>query len=299
MGLSVKRKLIHSLIFNKRINRALVTILIFFKPFFTKSISKFPVMQKIELITADKTRFFLDNYDGKDAIASMLFWRGLEGFEKNEIKIFQILLNSNEVIIDIGANTGIYTIIAGVKNKHVYAFEPVPYIFERLCDNIKINNLTKITPINQAVSDRDGSISLFIGPECLFFSTSSSTLKNFRDYRDEIIVDSVKLDTFILSNGISHVDLIKIDTEATEDKVLTGSRKVVIRDQPLILCEVLHNRCEEKLNSFFENLPYRYFMISDEGLIPKDNIEGDNKNPNYLLIPESKLDLIKNLDKIE
>ena len=254
-------------------------------------------MKTIKLKLPDDREIYLYNRDGADAIASKIYWDGLEGFETAEIELFLKLLESCNTFIDVGANTGIYSLIAGVNKKQVYAFEPVPTINNRLCQNIQINNLSSVVSVSSAVGDYNGSITIYI-PNSLSIPTMSSTLKGFNESEKQLVVPLTTLDTYVFMNDIPKVDLIKIDVEATEDKVLLGSMKVIKRDSPLILCEVLHNRCEKMLNAFFEATDYRFFMVTDIGLISKERIEGDDAYPNYLFVSEAKLKDLGGLDNL-
>jgi len=241
-----------SLLFIKKINSFIFSILIKFPQSLRQKFKKFPVMDLIEIKLYNDKRIILNNWDGKDAIASRLFWAGIENYDKNEIKLFQQILDCSDYILDIGSNTGIYTLIAGVNNKKVHSFEPVPFIYERLIENIRINGLLNVIPNNKVVTDYNGFTSLFV-PDSITLPTSASTLDGFRVAKETIIIPTITLDSYIFSENIPKVDVIKIDTEATEDKVLWGSKNIIKRDNPIIICEVLHNRCEEGLNMFFKN----------------------------------------------
>jgi precorrin-6B methylase 2 len=59
---------------------------------------------------------------------SRLYWNGVNGFEKETISLFMKLLKFTDTVLDIGANTGAYALIAATDNVHrkVYAFEQYP-----------------------------------------------------------------------------------------------------------------------------------------------------------------------------
>ena len=62
---------------------------------------------------------------GNDAVAIKLYWKGIEGFEPETFKIFRKLLKQSRVLFDIGANIGIYALVAAIDNPsiRVFAFE--------------------------------------------------------------------------------------------------------------------------------------------------------------------------------
>ncbi len=92
-------------------------------------------------------------------------------------------------------------------------------------------------------------------------------------------------------NNRPKIDLMKIDTEATEHLVLEGAKDVLKRDEPVIICEVLKGITEKFLYSLLSNTGYKYFWILSECLVKKEQIEGDEtyKNMNYLFITERKV----------
>ena len=75
-------------------------------------------------------------------VENEIFWNGLYGsWEKESLKVWSFLCNYSDYIFDVGANTGVYAIVAKAINcnSHVYAFEPVQRVFEKLKENIKVN----------------------------------------------------------------------------------------------------------------------------------------------------------------
>lgn len=67
-------------------------------------------------------------------------------------------LPAGSVLYDIGANCGSYALLAGSLGLKVYAFEPAPFNFQRLVENIEANGLQdRVTPIQMALSDDFGT----------------------------------------------------------------------------------------------------------------------------------------------
>lgn len=292
------KRLLYSIMCNPYVNRLFLSIISPVSPYVGKYISYLPVVGRIKINLPDSSKYFFIENDGKDRIASSIFWRGFEGFEKNETSIFINLLTVCNCIIDIGANTGIYSLIAGTFNKQVYAFEPVPEIFTQLKQNIAANNFQNIQPINSAITSFNGKIDLYI-PYSPGFPTSSSTSSDFRKSIKKITVTAQSLDKFANDYNINQVDLIKIDTESTEDKVLIGGISLITTHRPIILCEVLSNTTETELNDFFEKMNYEFYQITKKGLLKKKIIKGSNENPNYLFVASERKDVLKLLSSQE
>lgn len=214
--------------------------------------------------------------DGRDVIASALHWRGLAGWEAETFAVLHRLLPRVKVFFDVGASTGVFTLVAALDDpsRRVFAFEPTPGMAQSLARNIALNGTRNVTRVEAAVCDHDGTAELFIPPgESLPFG--ASTLDSFREPGTRLEVAALKLDTFVQREGIPRVDFLKLDTEGTEPSVLAGARHLLERDEPWILCEVLHGLTETALHAELDPLGYRYFAITRHGLEPRPRIVGD------------------------
>ena len=179
------------------------------------------------------------------------------------------LCEKSEIIIDIGASTGIYSLIAKTINPKsmVYSFEPNPIFFPMLQKNILLNNFD-ILPYKKAISNRDGTV--IIDDYCLGTSLSLTS-------------EALTLDTFIKQNSITKIDLMKIDVETHEPQVLEGFLNYLSQFKPTIIIEVLNDDIAKKINNYVHNLDYLYFNIDEIGSIRKtDKIEKSDYY-NYLL----------------
>lgn len=289
---SLFKKIIRIKIFNLLL-RNLLKLSYFSSIISRKNIEKVPVIGKIDLQLPNSKRLYLQA-DGSDKIATRLYWKGINGFEDDTLQLFIKLLRFADTVLDIGANIGIYALIAATDNpnRKVYAFEPVPRIVKCLKQNIQLNKADNLQVDCSAITNYDGEITLYVPPADI--PRSASTAKGFKESNEAISVRALTIDSFVTTNNISKVDLIKIDTETTEHLVLQGAKTILERDEPIIICEVLKGRTEKLLHSILDSTNYKYFWISSEGLVEKEQIEGDKtrKNMNYLFITERKMNEI-------
>lgn len=227
--------------------------------------------------------------DGADTIATRLYWQGMAAFEPETYKLFGRLLAAARCFADIGANTGFYALVAGVTDptRHVHAFEPMPSICNYLRRNVEINNLNNVTVAECAVTDYDGIVKLYI-PNAVMLPTSASTLQGFRKAAAEIDCQAVTLDSYFAQHSETGVDLMKIDTEDTEHLVLAGAQRLLAKSRPAIICEVLHGSAERRLRTVLGD-EYLAFLITDQGLVPKAEIEADSTYMNYLFITPERM----------
>lgn len=252
-----------------------------------------PVTGIVDFKLSNSKKLYLKTTEN-DVIARALYWEGIDKFESGTIPIFIKLLTASHTFLDIGANTGLYSLIAAIdsSDRKVYAFEPVPSILSYFNKNIDLNKLQNIPISPIAATNYDGEIELYVPSGNL--PTSASTLKDFREAEKIISVPAITIDSFLKLNDISKVDLLKIDTEATEHTVLEGAKSILKRDEPIIICEVLKGQTEKYLHTILDDLNYKYFLLSSEGLVEKERIEGDPnyKDLNYIFIPKNKVESV-------
>ena len=145
----------------------------------------------------------------------------------------------NPVMLDIGANTGSFCLLPSVNPDLTgYAFEPTPMIRNILVSNIALNNLQdKMKVIPMAVSEQEGSQKLKYpkSGKDSGFACLGNPLR-FKHW-DEIDVPVTTLDRFAKQHNVSKLDMIKIDTEGCELKVLKGGEALIREHHPIILTE--------------------------------------------------------------
>jgi len=228
-----------------------------------------------------------------DLVTRELFWHGFSGYEHASLATFLALLEAGpQCILDIGAFTGLYGFAAAACHPEsvVHAFEPAPATYARLKENLSLNRLPNLTIHQLAISDRSGTITMYTVPD-LQLSCRSSLVEGLNEATEPVEVPTDSLDDFVVEANISKVDLMKIDVESTEHRVLLGGIRVLDRDRPIMICEVLYGHFSPDLESVLGSRNYRYLQITERGLEVHDHIRGDPQglDLNYLFAPEEKL----------
>jgi FkbM family methyltransferase len=201
----------------------------------------------------DNNSFFMYNHGG--TLENETFWYGLFAtFENDTGWIWIQLCKCSEVVLDIGANTGIYSLIIKSMNPsaEVFAFEPSNNIFKKLVLNNKINNFN-IDCQQVGISNKTGNQVFYGTPNTNETSASLSAekLKNWDGYKGEIIeynIETITLAQFIENNNIKKVDLIKMDIEMHEPEAIQGLGKYLELFKPVVLIEVLSDNIADELN---------------------------------------------------
>lgn len=123
------------------------------------------------------------------------------------------------VVVDCGANIGIFSLYAAKYAKKVYAIEPSKEHFETLKKNIEFNKLDKIiTPINMAVSHENGAKDFFHNTNKTMFSLNEAV----NNTQDKETVEAIRMDTLFDKYDIKGVDFLKLDIEGSEMEVVGG-----------------------------------------------------------------------------
>ena len=135
-------------------------------------------------------------------------------------------LRPGDVLFDIGANIGLYSMYAAAvqPTARVYAFEPVATNMVRLMRNVSLNGFANIVPMNMAVSDR--SSFNFMALSAL---TPGAALHEFGGANKTILSQggfSCSLDELVSKHGLPQPQLVKIDVDGHEGAVINGARTV-------------------------------------------------------------------------
>jgi len=144
-------------------------------------------------------------------------------FILNEVfikKEYAVPVSNPATIIDIGANIGAASLFFAKRfpDAVVYAFEPFEKNFSFLKKNIEINDLQeRVIPVKKAVGDSDGELNLYLNCDN---DGCHSLLRTWNPQGKAVEVPVITLDNFIKEKKINKIDLLKIDCEGMELKVL-------------------------------------------------------------------------------
>ena len=173
-----------------------------------------------------------------------------EDFGREIIPFLEAILKPGQQFIDIGANIGLYAILASQlvgDRGRVLAIEPVPSVFSLLSSNITRNNLRNITLFNGVVTAQSGTCHLNIVEGSPEYSSMGSIVHPHAPNKiQELTVLGETLDNLVSENGLDPV-LVKIDVEGAEGLVLSGADFVLRNKRPAILSE-LDDRLLKTLN---------------------------------------------------
>jgi FkbM family methyltransferase len=156
-------------------------------------------------------------------------------YDERGLKLIRLVMQAVKcrTALDIGANIGNHTAYFSDWAQRVYAFEPNPPVFDRLQALVVGAGLTNVTAFPYGLSDHEGELPYFVFPGQAHLTTFAPTAGGVASGRARV----TRGDEFIEEAGVRDVDVIKIDVEEHEFEVLSGLRKTLARDRPVLFME--------------------------------------------------------------
>lgn len=204
----------------------------------------------------------------------------LNFYEGDEIQIFKNVLSRGMTVFDVGANIGLYSVIAAQKvgpTGRVYAFEPDPTNFSFLKKNVAANKFSHLIPVQKAVTNISGDVRFFLSEDNL----GDHSLYDTEQSRDSISVSGVSLNDFVKQYGIAKIDVLKIDVQGAEGQAFEG------------MSDILSSKNAPKL--FMEVYPYGLLKMHTNPLELLRRLEGYGYE---LSLIDTRLHKIDNLEEV-
>ncbi len=177
--------------------------------------------------------------------------------EKNELKIIKKFVNNSTLFLDIGANFGYYSIfVAGFGARKCISFEPNPVLINRIEENVSINQFAKrvhLAPF--ALGDFTGQVQLQIAESGLGSSAIGKKIVS----KNSIEVEQKTLEKALQQFKEVKADIIKIDVEGLEDKILFPYFSKLNKDKYPSLIIIEENLSDWDINiiNWLENNGYK------------------------------------------
>jgi FkbM family methyltransferase len=230
---------------------------IFFNDYFSASLYLYIFFYKvIKFLRLDDSRFKLMKISVPKYNYKLYCRLNTNDFTTHENEIIEHFCpKEGDVVVDIGAHIGRYTIISSKRvgpNGKVIAIEANPENYEMLKKNIQLNGLTNVTALNYAINSKEeeSRLKLYLPGEEVGYTIYNTIMTNRANpIEDKFVeVDAATLDNLLLlqqqqQNGIGHeqVNWIKIDVEGAEFEVLKGATNVLSKSKDIALLIEVHN----------------------------------------------------------
>jgi FkbM family methyltransferase len=177
---------------------------------------------KPNLVEINGHKMILDSKDSLFLSINKVYEPFETALVKNEIK-------KGDIVLDIGANIGYYTLIfakiIGDEGK-VFAFEPDPDNFLLLKKNVELNGYKNVIFVQKAVSNQTGKVKLYISDS----NKGDHRIYDPGDGRHSIEIDAIRLDEFF-EDFQGKIDFIKMDIQGAEGGALQGMLSLIKKNQ--------------------------------------------------------------------
>lgn len=214
--------------------------------------------------TGDERNLYLTNFNDLfwlkkgTSIDDCIINNGI--FEEASTKIVKKFIKNGDIVFDIGANIGYYSVIFSKivgPNGQIFSFEPTKYFSDVLKDNLAANNIKNVELIPLGLSDKKEQLTIQIdGCSATLHVPGGGELLN------QEIISLITLDIFVKERNISQIDFVKIDVDGHEPAVLNGGWKIFDFFKPLILLEISHAHYLQ----YGTNAWDFYKLLKDKGL---------------------------------
>jgi FkbM family methyltransferase len=238
--------------------------------------------------------------------SQLLYWKGPYHIEYTVI--FEDLIKKCNCFYDIGAHAGYYSLVAAAVNSQikVAAFEPANGPFYYLKENIRINQLqSRVVAQQLALGNTEGTAEFLevIHSKYKYLKHNLVAVGNLGNYQpnrsmEKKLVKITTLDSFVLSHKDMHPDIIKIDTEGTENQILEGAERT-LQNAPIIICETLFNKIEIELEKIMRQYGYEFFNFKAGRLYQVNSIvrtTDDGVHDCFFVHPQKRTLLLPYLD---
>ena len=134
---------------------------------------------------------------------------------RNEYEIENFSIKDDDVIIDVGAHIGLFSLLVSQKSRNgkIFSFEPIKENFSLFNSNLELNHIKNIFPFNMAVSKNADGVELFL-------SDDDSAHSIFSKKVNSISIESISLQKIFDENKIDFCKLLKLDCEGAEYQII-------------------------------------------------------------------------------
>lgn len=196
--------------------------------------------------------------DKADLIQRTLLYQGV--WEKKLTTYLSTILNEKDVLFDIGANIGYFSCLALHKNiSHVVCFDPDPINTTMIKYNFDLNKFDSnhYHIIQKGLSDVSSNMTFFRS------RVDNTGLSGFTDVYatsvSKFSVDVKRLDEIIVEKNLPYPTILKIDTEAFEEKIIKGATNLLTQKPPrIIVFEAYSNESKEQILTHIKKYGYLY-----------------------------------------
>ncbi len=170
----------------------------------------------------------------------MMLARALRIYEPAKVEALRAVMGPGKVFVDVGGNKGDFSLIAARAagdSGRIVCIEPEPQNAAWIRRSVERNGYRSVEVVAAALADNDGEATLHLGEKSGWHTlVDDAAVKHV----GEVTVPTRTLDGLLAERGIDTVDVIKIDVEGAEDRVLAGGEQTFSGTNPMTVLLDLH-----------------------------------------------------------
>ena len=205
-----------------------------------------------------KINNFIFEIDIRESIERKTYF--IKEYEKkrmDQLHNYSLEINS-EILIDIGANIGFYSILSSNKYEQIYSYEPNKRNFQILKKNIDTNNLKNIKIFNFGLGENEEVLTGNSNTKGELFQTSGFAVSKNNKKGERVLIKKGD-DVLQFKNSTL---TIKIDVEGFELFVLKGLKNTLVKNQTILQVEIWEKNNDE-VHDFLNSLNYKKLQSID------------------------------------
>lgn len=230
----------------------------------------------------------------RDVTSVPLTFLDFGAYDMEETKFLLDVVKDNDVVLDVGANLGWYTLnwLKKKKDVTVFSFEPIPEIFDKFVQNLIINGQHAANAFNFGLSNVNGEINFFFDNE----RCGASSMVNLRGTQNTTQVKCIvkRLDDVFSSLNSDRLDFIKCDVEGAEKLVFDGGIETIKKYKPVIFSEMLRKWSSKfdytpnDIINMLAKLEYGCYVIHNNYLDLVESVTEDTVETNFIFLNQEK-----------
>lgn len=262
-----------------------------------------PVTAEIALPRSFASRTLrMDTDAGREQIAMRAWTHGWKDFEKPLPRIYAACIPAGGVVLDVGANSGFYALLGASVSPDVsvHAFEPLPAAVRQLRLNLAMNPQgARVVVVPKAVDTELGEIDLLVPPGDHAIPTSASLEPDFQPvWAGSVRVERTTVDHY--AADLPRVDVLRIDVEGAEPRVLEGARGTLLAKRPVVFFEAINHgdvwRADvARIEALRAEVDYRSVLLHKDCVIVRPVVAWESGCENQALWPAERIRQLRDL----
>jgi len=211
-------------------------------------------------------------------------------YDMEETRFLLDVVKENDVVLDIGANLGWYTLnwSKKLKDVKVFSFEPIPHIYDKFVQNLTLNGLQIKNAFNFGLSNVNSEVDFFFDTE----RCGASSMVNLRDRTSPTNVKCQvkRLDDVFPSLEVDKLDFIKCDVEGAEKLVFEGGIETITKYKPVIFSEMLRKWSKKfdyhpnDIIKLLSAIGYGCYIVKNNNLIKIESVTEETVETNFVFL---------------